>query len=80
LFLPLPVLAVILSAAKDPEELNEPKPSVPFNPYPSTPLPLSVLSNLAANLRHFDRSSQPYREQRSGEIRFSPNPNPSDAG
>jgi hypothetical protein len=46
--LPLPVFAVILSAAKDPEELNEPKPSVPFNPYPSTPLPLSVLSNLAA--------------------------------
>jgi hypothetical protein len=73
LFLPLPVLAVILSAAKDPEELNEPKPSVPFNPHTSTPLPLSVLSNHAADPRHFDRSSSRIREQRSGGIRFSLN-------
>jgi hypothetical protein len=38
LLLPLPLLlsvpAVILSAAKDPEELDAPEPSVPFNPYP----------------------------------------------
>jgi hypothetical protein len=41
--LSLLTFAVILSAAKDPEELNEPKPSVLFHPYPSAPLPLSVL-------------------------------------
>jgi hypothetical protein len=32
LFLPLHVPVVILSEAKDPEELPSPKPSVPFNP------------------------------------------------
>jgi hypothetical protein len=31
----LPVPIVILSAAKDPEELNGPKPFAPFNRYPS---------------------------------------------
>jgi hypothetical protein len=41
--LSLLALAVILSAAKDPEELNAPKPSVLFDPYSSAPLPLSVL-------------------------------------
>jgi hypothetical protein len=59
LLLPLPLLlsvpAVILSAAKDPEELDAPEPSVPFNPYPSPPFPLFVLSNLAT--RHFAWSS-----------------------
>jgi hypothetical protein len=33
LYLPLPLPAVILRAAKDPEELHKPKPFVPFNPY-----------------------------------------------
>jgi hypothetical protein len=55
LFLPLPVLAVILSAAKDPEELNEPKPFVPFNPYLSALwrclflFPKTVISTEAAH-------------------------------
>jgi len=43
LFLTVPV--VILSAAKDPEEFNPPKPSLPLNPYHSAPWPLPVLSN-----------------------------------
>jgi hypothetical protein len=38
LLLPLSVPAVILSEAKDPEELNEPKPSIPSNPYHSAPV------------------------------------------
>jgi hypothetical protein len=33
---PLPVLAVILSAAKDPEELPSPKPLEPFSRYVHT--------------------------------------------
>jgi hypothetical protein len=48
LLLPFPVPAVILSEAKDPEELNEPRPSLLFNPYSSAPLPLPVL---ASNLK-----------------------------
>jgi hypothetical protein len=71
LLLPLPVPAVILSEAKDPEELNEPKPSILFNPYSPAPLPLPVsLPNLKKSC-HFDRSCSRICEQRSGEIRFS---------
>jgi hypothetical protein len=62
--LSLLVLAVILSAAKDPEELNEPTPSVRFNPYSSAPLPLSVLFSSNPRNRRFDR--------RTEEICFSP--------
>jgi hypothetical protein len=62
-------LAVILSAAKDPEELNAPKPSVLFEPYCSAPLPLSVLFSPP---RHFDRSRSRLCERRSGEICFCP--------
>jgi hypothetical protein len=47
LFLPLFVPAVILSAAKDPEELNAPKPSRPFSPYL---LPLAVACSSSKTL------------------------------
>jgi hypothetical protein len=38
LLLPLSVPVVILSEAKDPEELSQPKPSISFNPYLPAPV------------------------------------------
>ena len=65
------VLAVILSAAKDPEDIDSPTALRAF---------LARISTVVAVFnppqdRHFDRScSQPHREQRSGEIRVSTSP------
>jgi hypothetical protein len=69
LLLPFQVFAVILSAAKDPEELNSPRPSEPFTTYSVFAFAVSfhqtretVISTEAARVLY---------EQRSGEIRFS---------
>jgi hypothetical protein len=70
--LPLPVPAVILSVAKDPEALDDPPPSEPSQPesqqsWFSSPKKVFFTKNC-----HFDRSwSRSHREHRSGEIRFS---------
>jgi hypothetical protein len=73
--LPLPVLAVILSAAKDPEELNEPTPSVSLQPIPSTPLPLPLLFSypqtvISTEAAHFFVSSA---AEKSASLPASPN-------
>jgi hypothetical protein len=67
--LPLHVLAVILSAAKYPEELNKPKPFPTFEPIPSTFLPLPVPAVILSAAKDPEELNEP-----KPFIPFNPHP------